>query len=59
MSEKTKEQLHRLIEAARQATTELRDAARTGRIIEFRQRDPLVAVIHDALDELEKVGGLK
>ncbi len=42
--------LERLIEKARAATTTLRDASRLGTIIEFRQRDPLVMAIHDALD---------
>ncbi len=44
------EALARLVEKARAATTELRDAAREGRVIEFRQRDPLVMAIHRALD---------
>jgi hypothetical protein len=43
----------RLIAKAREAVTELRDAARVGRIIEFRQRDPLVIAIHRALDAYE------
>jgi len=41
------------IEAARQAVTELRDAARLGRVIEFRQRDPLVWVLHRVIDFAE------
>lgn len=38
------------VDAARAATTRLRDAARTGRVIDFRERDPLVLAIHRALD---------
>jgi len=42
------------IEQARLAITTFRDAAREGREINFRQRDPLVAMLHAALDELEQ-----
>lgn len=42
-----------LIEQARAAVTELRDAAREGRVIDFRKRDPLVMAIHRALDLVE------
>lgn len=42
------------IELARQATHRLRDAARTGQIIEFRERDPLVMAIHKVIDYAEK-----
>lgn len=45
--------LRALLTKARAATDELRDAARLGRFIEFRQRDPLVLVIHQAFDRLE------
>ena len=38
------------VELARAAVEKLRDATREGRVIEFRQRDPLVMAIHDALD---------
>src|SRR6185369_13128783 len=47
------DRIGKLIERARAATGELRDAAREGRVIDFRKRDPLVAAIHDAFDELE------
>ena len=43
----------KIIEDARRAVTELRDAAREGRIIEFWQRDPLVMAIHKAIDIAE------
>lgn len=46
-------EIRRLLERAREATGTFRDAAREGRVIEFRQRDPLVIAIHRALDELE------
>jgi len=42
-----------MTERTRAATTTLRDAAREGRRIDFRERDPLVMAIHDALDALE------
>jgi hypothetical protein len=42
-----------MILRAREATTQLRDAARQGRVIDFRQRDALVMAIHDALDLVE------
>jgi hypothetical protein len=42
--------LRALVERAKAATDELRDAAREGRVIGFRQRDPLVMAIHAALD---------
>jgi hypothetical protein len=35
----------------------LRDAAREGRVIHFRQRDDLVMAIHEALDALEALKG--
>ena len=38
------------IEAARECIAKLRDSARTGVVIEFRQRDPLVLELHRALD---------
>lgn len=38
---------------ARHAIDKFRDAAREGRTIDFRERDGYVAVLHDALDELE------
>jgi hypothetical protein len=41
------------IDRARRATDQLRDAAREGRVIHFRQRDDLVMAIHEALDALE------
>ena len=41
-----------LVTRAREATSQLRDAAREGRIIEFRQRDELVLAIHRALDQV-------
>lgn len=41
-----------LILIARKATDALRDAAREGRVIDYRQRDPLVMAIHNALDAL-------
>ncbi len=44
-----------LIEKARAATTELRDAARTGTVIGYLKRDPLVMAIHNALDALERL----
>jgi hypothetical protein len=44
-----------IVSRAREATTELRDAAREGRIIDYRKRDPLVLAIHRALDRLEEV----
>lgn len=44
-----------LIERARKATSELRDAAREGRVIDFRKRDPLVLDIHHALDLAEEL----
>lgn len=47
--------VERIIDRARQATTALRDAAREGRVIEFRQRDELVIAIHKALDLLEEL----
>ena len=53
MSEQTR--AARLLEKATAATNELRDAARQGRVIEFRQRDPLVLDIHAAFDELERL----
>jgi len=46
-------EIRRLIDNARNATSELRDAAREGREIGFRKRDPLVMAIHNALDKLE------
>lgn len=45
--------LRHLIERAKLATNELRDAAREGRVIHFRQRDELVMAIHNALNQLE------
>lgn len=45
--------LAELIVRARVATDVLRDAVREGRVLDFRQRDPLVLAIHNALDELE------
>lgn len=44
-----------LIEHARAATSELRDAAREGRVIDFRRRDPLVLAIHAAIDRAEEL----
>lgn len=49
--------LRELLARAREAVTTLRDAAREGRVIDFRQRDPLVMAIHRALDELETSAG--
>jgi len=42
-----------IISRARAAVSELRDATREGRILDFRQRDPLVMAIHRALDLAE------
>lgn len=39
-----------MIEQAREATGTLRDAVRAGRVIDFRERDPLIVAIHRALD---------
>lgn len=47
------EEAQRLLDRARTATSTLRDAAREGRVIDFRQRDPLVMDIHNALDRLD------
>ena len=46
-----------LVERARAATGVLRDAVRVGRVVEFRDRDPLVLDIHRALDALKQAGG--
>jgi hypothetical protein len=46
-----------LIEQARQAVYQLRDAVRLGQIIGFRQRDPLVLTICRALDLAALTGG--
>ncbi len=46
-----------LIERAREAVGRLRDAARTGCVMDFRQRDPLVMTIHEALDQAEARAG--
>jgi hypothetical protein len=48
-------EIRRLLDDARTATGTLRDAAREGREIGFRQRDPLVMAIHQALDKLEEL----
>jgi hypothetical protein len=45
--------LREKIAAAREATGQLRDAARVGRVIHFRERDELVMAIHSALDALD------
>jgi hypothetical protein len=51
--------LDKMVERAREAVGVFRDATREGRLIGFRQRDPLIAAIHDALDsqqaEIERV----
>jgi hypothetical protein len=47
-------EIRRLLERAREATGTLRDAAREGRVIDFRQRDPLVMAIHRAFDACEE-----
>ena len=44
-----------LVQKARDATTALRDAAREGRVMDFRERDPLVMAIHSALDAIERL----
>lgn len=44
-----------LIERARSATTELRDAARDGHVIDYRRRDALVMAIHDVIDLCEEL----
>lgn len=44
------DQMRRLVEKAREATELLRDSARTGKALGFRERDPLVMAIHNALD---------
>lgn len=44
-----------LLAKARTATTALRNATRDGRALHGKQRDPLVAAIHNALDELERL----
>jgi hypothetical protein len=47
-------QMQEMIRRGREAITTFRDAAREGRIIDFRQRDPLVDVLHRSLDALEQ-----
>lgn len=42
-----------LVTRARDAVRALRDATREGRTLDFRERDPLVGAIHDALDLLQ------
>lgn len=41
------------LKRARNAVDELRDAARLGRVIDFRERDPLVLAIHRVIDAAE------
>ena len=43
------------IARAREAVCELRDAAREGRVIDFRKRDPLVLAIHAIIDHCERM----
>lgn len=57
MTVASQDTLAALITRAREATSTLRDAAREGRIIDFRKRDPLVAVIHEVIDLAEKQVG--
>ena len=52
------ERIRRLTSAARKATGKLRDAARTGTVIEFRQRDPLVIAIHKALQAADDLAAV-
>jgi len=48
--------LQGLVQRGRDAITAFRDATREGRTISFRERDPLVGVLHDGLNALERLG---
>ena len=47
-----------LCDQARRAIDTFRDATREGRILDFRQRDPLVVVLHAVVDRYEELAGV-